>query len=368
MSELYYSATGGGLANAGWAALVGDDSLLGFSMDAAPGTVRAGEVHIARLRVVDRARGLGFVELANGREAVIDLPRSGRQFVEGARLLVQIQRPAHRDKLAKTTSRVMLEGVRTAVMIMPSGTGFVIETKLPEKPESNATVEATALASIAEALVAAATRPNGLHLVRPGRNAVADLLFRFPDAVPAAVRCDTRLAADAIRRSLADDPVGRGITVDHMAARDWRYRPAELQGLLDDVLEERQPLHSGGSLLIEPCETLTAIDVNAGAAAASSGAERVAADVNREAVSEIARLIRCRNVAGNIVIDFIGMRARGKQRDLVERLRLAFSSDPARPWIGAMSPIGLVEMSRRFLGAGPLGWQGAIGLKRLKGT
>ncbi len=74
------------------------------------------------------------------------------------------------------------------------------------------------------------------------------------------------------------------------------------------------------------------------------------------AAHEIATLVRCRNLAGNIVVDFIGMRAGGERRALVDRLRTAFATDPARPWIGGMSPIGLVEMSRRVLGTGPVEW------------
>jgi Rne/Rng family ribonuclease len=206
------------------------------------------------------------------------------------------------------------------------------------------------LKAAAEKIRQRAVQVIGPQLLWPGRGCVADLLFRFPDSRPDAVLCDSRAAADSIGKVLATDPVGEGIAVEFVPDRDWRFSHAAMAEMLADALERRHALPSGATMLIERCETLTAIDINTGSASSVAGPERVAIEVNKAAAGAIGRLVRLLNLSGNVVIDFVGLRSKTKQRELVDRLRSAFASDPAQPWIGGMSPIGLVEMSRRYLG------------------
>ena len=354
MIELFHAATGGGLSSEAWAALVEDNRLLGFSQDAAGTFAQAGDIHIGVLRSVDRSRGTGSVLLIGGQEAMLDLPRDGPKPAEGSRLLVQVQRPAQGSKRAKVSTRVVLDGRAASVVL--TGSPGPLHTELQTIPTIGAGTEneANALLAMAEAIALAARRATEPARIRSGRGCVADLLFRFPDALPTNVQCDSRNAADALQRSLSDDPVGSGISVAYAPMREWRVGVGELQDMFEDAFEPRHGLPSGGSILIEQGETLTAIDVNTGTADSNSGAEGLAIETNQDAAIEIARQVRCLNLAGNIVIDFVGMRAKGEQRALVDRLRAAFGPDPAQPWIGSMSPIGLVEMSRRRLGRGPV--------------
>ncbi len=247
----------------------------------------------------------------------------------------------------------MLDGRRVSVVLTSSPGQFRTDVETVATSDAAEAGEAERLLAIAEAVKPEIERATAPARIRSGRGCVADLLFRFPDTIPTSVQSDSRNAADALLRSLADDPAGNGVVAAYLPAREWRCSVRELQEMIDDAFELRHSLPSGGSILIERGETLTAIDVNTGGTESNSGPERVAIETNREAVGEIARLVRCLNLAGNIVIDFVGMRARTEQRQLVDRLRDAFGPDPAQPWIGAMSPIGLVEMSRRRLGSGP---------------
>ncbi len=354
MIELFHTASGAGVAATQWAALVGDGMLLGFSPGATDDLACAGEIHVGVLRTVDNARGLGFVLLAGGQEAMLDLPRGGAKLQEGVRMPVQVRRPARGAKLAKVSMRIVLEGRTASLVLSESLEQIQIEPRDGSKTGTIPSAESDRLTRMAVTIRAAAAQASGPARIWRGRNCVADLLFRFPDALPAAVRSDTRNAAEELRRSLGDDPIGLGVDVEHVPARDWRYAPAELRDMIDEAFEPRHALPSGGSLLVERGETMTVIDVNSGSADASSGPERVAIKTNKEAAAAIARGVRFLNLAGNIVIDFVGVRARGQQRTLVDSLRAGFECDPARPWIGTMSPIGLVEMSRRVLGHGPV--------------
>jgi len=355
MIELFHAATGGGLSSEAWAALVEDDRLLGFSQEPAGDLAQAGDIHIGILRSVDRSRGIGSVLLIGGQETMLDLPRSGPKLVEGSRLLVQVQRPAHASKRAKVGTRIELEGWSASVVLTGSPDQLRTEVQAGTALDADAGNETDKILAIAEAIKSAAGRATEPVRVRSGRGCVADLLFRFPDAMPTMVQSDSRNAADALQRTLSDDPVGRGIPVEYAPVREWRHSVRGLHEMIEDAFEPRHGLPSGGSILIERGETLTAIDVNAGGAESNSGPERIAIETNRAATVEIARRVRCLNLAGNIVIDFVGLRAKGQQRDLVDRLRAEFVRDPAQPWIGTMSPIGLVEMSRRRLGRGPVG-------------
>ena len=354
MIELFHAATGGGLSSEAWAVLVEDDRLLGFSQDAAGNLAQAGDIFVGILRMVDRARGAGSVLLIGGQEAMLDLPRSGSKLVEGSRLLVQVQRPARGSKRAKIATRIVLDGRGASIVLTGSPDQLQTEVQAAMTEDAAVMGETDRLLAAAEAIKSAAGRATAPTRIRGGRGSVADLLFRFPDAIPTSVQSDSRNAADALRRSLANDPAATGAAVAHVPAREWRHGVRELYEMVEDAFESRHSLPSGGSILIERGETLTAIDVNTGSAESNSGPERVAVETNREAVGEIARLVRCLNLAGNIVIDFVGMRARTQQRELVDRLRAAFGPDPAQPWIGTMSPIGLVEMCRRRLGGGPV--------------
>lgn len=354
MIELYHAATGGGLSSEAWAALVDDNRLLGFSHDAAGNFAQTGDIFVGVLRAVDQTRGIGSVLLTGSQEAMLDLPRSGPRLVEGARVLVQIQRPARGSKRAKASTRTVLDGRGASIVLTGSPDQLRTDVQTSSATGNATAHETDRLLAIADTIKSESGRATVPVRIRAGRGCVADLLFRFSDAIPVKVQSDSRNAADGLQRSLVNDHAGDDVAVAYAPSREWRHGVQELHEMIEEAFELRHGLPSGGSILIERGETLTAIDVNTGTAESNSGPERVAVETNREAVGEIGRLVRCLNLAGNIVIDFVGMRARSEQRELVDRLRDAFGPDPAQPWIGAMSPIGLVEMSRRWLGRGPV--------------
>lgn len=107
------------------------------------------------------------------------------------------------------------------------------------------------------------------------------------------------------------------------------------------------PLQSGGYIVINQTEALVAIDINSGKATAEMDIESTALKTNLEALKEVAKQVRLRDLSGLIVIDFIDMEER-KNRECVEKeLHKAFASDRARVQIGQISEFGLLEMSRQ---------------------
>ncbi|HEX6885459.1 MAG TPA: Rne/Rng family ribonuclease [Planctomycetota bacterium] len=121
----------------------------------------------------------------------------------------------------------------------------------------------------------------------------------------------------------------------------------------EKIFARRVELPSGGSIVIEQTEALVAIDVNSGRTR-EEGAEfeDIALKTNLEAVPEIARQIRLRDLGGIIVLDFIDM-MRASGRKAVERaVREALKADRARAKIGRISQFGLLELTRQRLGPG----------------
>jgi ribonuclease E len=121
----------------------------------------------------------------------------------------------------------------------------------------------------------------------------------------------------------------------------------------EKIFARRVELPSGGSIVIEQTEALVAIDVNSGRTR-EEGAEfeDIALKTNLEAVPEIARQIRLRDLGGIIVLDYIDMMRASSRRAVERATREALREDRARSKIGRISQFGLLELTRQRLGPG----------------
>jgi ribonuclease E len=121
----------------------------------------------------------------------------------------------------------------------------------------------------------------------------------------------------------------------------------DLEPQIDRIYERTVPLPSGGSLVIDRTEALTAVDVNSGRATRAGSQEETAVLTNVEAAREVARQLRLRDIGGLVVVDFIDMRAQKNQRKVEKELREAMKADKARFTVGKISPNGLLEINRQ---------------------
>src|ERR1044071_8060743 len=115
------------------------------------------------------------------------------------------------------------------------------------------------------------------------------------------------------------------------------------------AVSRRVPLRSGGSLVIDQGEALTAIDVNTGSFTntGSGNLEDTVTANNLEACEEVARQLRLRNIGGIIVVDFVDMDKEGNRRKVWDAFQKALSRDRARTNVTKISELGLVEMTRK---------------------
>ncbi|KEY91736.1 ribonuclease E [Candidatus Photodesmus blepharus] len=123
----------------------------------------------------------------------------------------------------------------------------------------------------------------------------------------------------------------------------------QIESQIESAFQREVRLPSGGSIVIDPTEALTSVDINSARATKGGDIEETALNTNLEAVEEIARQLRLRDLGGLVVIDFIDMTPITHQREIENRLRDAVRLDRARIQISRISRFGLLEMSRQRL-------------------
>lgn len=135
--------------------------------------------------------------------------------------------------------------------------------------------------------------------------------------------------------------------------QDTSLSMSALYGINDKIKGAIKPmvwLKSGGTLVIQPTEALTVIDVNTGkAVAGKKKVQETFLRINLEAAKEIARQIRLRNISGIIIIDFIDMTLQKNKDLLMEELEEHLKKDPIKTTLVDMTALGLVEVTRKKL-------------------
>lgn len=119
-----------------------------------------------------------------------------------------------------------------------------------------------------------------------------------------------------------------------------------IESKMEEALAKKVWLKCGGFLVIEPTEALTVIDVNSGKYEKKSNSEEYYKKVNEEAVFEIARQLKLRNISGIIIIDFINMNLEQNQLEILDKLSVLTSKDRIKTYVIGMTSLGLVEMTR----------------------
>ncbi len=195
-----------------------------------------------------------------------------------------------------------------------------------------------------------------------GATAAPGLVHRDLDVLERVVR--DQLRGD-IARIVVDDPEelerlrarlqqAAPAYVDRLQAATPQQRQrgllaaAGVEDALATALGRRVPLPSGGYLVIDQTEALTAIDVNTGRfVGTSSSLEDTFVATNLEAAAAIARQLRLRDIGGIIIIDFIDMESAEHRRQVLEALERHCAPDRAQPRVLDITDLGLVEMTRR---------------------
>ena len=288
-------------------ALMAGDRLVELHIDRPGRGHREGDVFVGRVSRVVPALDACFVELPEGVSGFLRT------------------READRNDSGEPLSRLVQEGQKIAVAVKAEAhdeKGPLLTCRFEDKDG---------------AIAAAALRSRGPRLLARARMLLARLADAFPEA---RIVADSPTELVALRRRER-----AGEVVLHQGGALFENAGVEEQ--IEAALAPRVALASGATLLFEPGQTLTAIDVDT--ARASEGARDPLA-VNLEAVPVIARQLRLRNIGGLVVVDFLNMKGEEAARRLMQGLAEALRGDPAETASDGPSRFGAVEIARRRRG------------------
>jgi ribonuclease G len=295
---------------------------------------------------------------------------------EGGEILVQVLKDPLGTKGARLTTYITLPS--RFLVFMPHGEGVGVSARIEAEGERERLREAVKLSLSAD--------EKGGFIVRtaaedaPPDALRADMIFlrRLWDVVrekglraapgelvhedlPLPVRILRDLMRTDVERVLVDQPAAFEAMQDfahtfmpEASGRIALYeapRPVfELHNVEEEIqkaLDRKVPLKSGGYAIIDQTEAMTTIDVNTGAFVGHRNLEETIFRTNLEASVAIARQLRVRNLGGIIIIDFIDMEDPEHRTQVLQSFERALAGDHAKTHISSVSPLGLVEMTRK---------------------
>jgi ribonuclease G len=230
----------------------------------------------------------------------------------------------------------------------PKGAGFIVRTAAEDAPDDEISDDVAFLAKLWSEIKRRDAEQSGAGLV------YADLDL--------ALRCVRDLMREQTTELVIDDDEQydrvkkfTATFLPRFAERIKRYegrRPIfdhfHVEPALRLAVSRKVPLKSGGSLVIDQGEALTAIDINTGSfTGQGSDLEDTVTRNNLEACDEVARQLRLRNIGGIIVIDFVDMEKEANRKKVWEAFQKALKRDRARCNVTKISELGLVEMTRK---------------------
>lgn len=313
----------------------------------------AGAVVLGRVVEVAPKLGAVFVDIGQDKPGFLQ----GKGLTQGAAVLVQVKADAQGGKGATLTADIQLPG--RSLAYTPFRPGIAASRKLSEDKRDRLLERLEAAAVEGEGIVARTHAINAaegeleaeLATLRAawagiqqqaGQGNAPQVLWR-PDPL-------ARLLADnpGVARVLVDDALLLPAAKAAFSGVVEHYRDGPLFTLYDvedaiaAALDPIVPLPCGGRVAFEPTAALTAIDVDSGGA---SGIE-----ANQQAVAIIARQLRLRNIAGQMVVDFVSGGGKGALFKLVASLKQAVARDPIATHVIGVTPLGLVELTRERKG------------------
>ena len=161
------------------------------------------------------------------------------------------------------------------------------------------------------------------------------------------VRVDSELTFNKMKDFAARFMPHMSPTIEHYTGERPIFDLYSIEDEIERGLGREVPLKSGGYLIIDQTEAMTTVDVNTGAYVGHQNLEETSFRTNLEAAVAIARQLRLRNLGGIIIIDFIDMLEEDHRRQVLQELSRRLSGDRAKSQVMNVSPLGLVEMTRK---------------------
>lgn len=323
----------------------------------------------------------GFLQFADIAEECLP-PGEGtiaERLEPGMRILVQIIKDSRSEKGPLLSSRIKLTSNNLVLMprernakplsvshsATPSERQRLMETEgLADLPEGHAIIiRSNGLDQTGEELVRQKgnllefwgqinqffDQAKGPQLIYENLNIVNICLTEYHSFATDAIICDSGETLKDIKGYIELMKAAEPATLRLVEPGEPIFDERILRQL--DALQARKvKLKSGGEIVIDTTEALVAIDINSKRSRSQKNIEETALNTNIEAATEICLQLRLRNLAGQVVIDFIDMKSKENQQSLIRHIDREFRRDRASITIGEMSKFGLLELTRQNIG------------------
>ncbi|HEX9694181.1 MAG TPA: Rne/Rng family ribonuclease [Actinomycetota bacterium] len=354
-----------------------------------------GNVYLGRVQNVLPGMEAAFIDVGKGRNAVLyagevnyspeDLegaaPRIEHVLKSGHSVLVQVTKDPIGGKGARLTAQISMPG--RYLVLVPNSDITGISRRLPDeerrrlkqilrtiRPEGHGVIIRTAAEDAdEEALAADLSRllEEWKTIEKKAKRAKAPaMLYEEPELTVRSVR--DLFTDEEFRELVTDSPRVYELVTQYLAGIAPDLLPKvrlhqdklpvfEEFHVVEQIhkgLDRKVWLPSGGYIVIDRTEAMTVIDVNTGKSVGKTNLEETVVNTNVEAAREVARQLRLRDIGGMIIIDFIDMLLEQNKRKVVDALREEMAKDKTRSQIFDISPLGLLEVTRKRVSGGLL--------------
>jgi len=248
------------------------------------------------------------------------------------------------DEAERKTIRERLDRLQ-----LPDGCGVIARTNAAGQPQRSLNRDANALLRLWKKIRKESTVGKGPKLLYSDQDLIVQALRDSLDSSIAEILVDDETAftkAQGFMQTFMPRAKSKLVPYKDRLPLFSRY---QLEDQIEKIYLRKVDLPSGGSIVIDGTEALTAIDVNSGRATRGSSQEETAHATNMEAAVEVARQLRMRDIGGLVVVDFIDMRSAKHRRNVEKAMRDAMKDEKAKHTTSRLSPNGLLEINRQRL-------------------
>jgi len=371
-------------------AKVKDSTLEEFQIESASIQITQGNIYKATISRIEPSLQAVFIDYGEARNGFLQIQEIHHDYYhdveggghdisrlvrKGQEMLVQVVKDPIMNKGAMLTTNLSLAGRLMVLMpgnetcgisrkieseeerqrlkeiintlSIPEGFGVIVRTIAEGATKTAITKDFTYLMRLWKTIKSRVMEVEAPHLLYKERNLVVRTIRDYFTSDVSEILVDDPAVYQEIRDFIKIiSPKQTKIVKQHKAAKPIFTR-FQLETQIATVYESRVPLKSGGSIVIAQTEALVAIDVNSGKATQKGSIEETALFTNLEAVEEVARQLRLRDLGGLIVVDLIDMRDRKNRSEVERAMKTHLKVDKARTKVGRISRFGLLEMSRQ---------------------
>ncbi len=251
-------------------------------------------------------------------------------------------------KITSQKERARLKSVVN--LIKPVGVGVIVRTEAEGQTEAEIQDDLEMLLEKWNTIITAAESHSAPCIIHRDQDLLYRVIREACTEDVTKITVDTAFAHQRVTQLLQAWNMNKNITVETYKGTQPLLVASGIHKEIKAALQVKVNLPSGGYLFIQPTEALTVIDVNSGKFISSATQDETILKTNIEAVHEIARQLKLRNIGGMVIIDFIDMNSRTDKLAIMQELELALEDDKSKPQVGQLSDLGLVELTRHRQG------------------